>query len=878
MNLFGFRIAPLYIYSLSFLLLLSSCKTFDSWGRKKSKNKDTAIATTAKKDSSAKYSDIYKKSIVDSGLFNVIKKEKDYYFDIPVSKLGKDFLLVNKISSVPLAINEAGINKGINFDNKVIRFSINKDRSEVWVSEIKPQIEVPATAAIALSVSANFTDSFIESFKIESYSKDSSSVLVKVNKVFDGSEKSFNDVFTQLGLGTSARTTLSVIETAKSFNGNIVIRSVLSTRVVEGRDALPVSLRVTSNIYELAEKPMVPRFSDPRVGYFTVPRWYFSDEQQELEKRELVTRWRLEPKEEDIRRYLKGELVEPKKPIVFYIDPATPKQWRKDIIAGVHDWQAAFEAAGFKNAIIAKEVTDSLNFDVDDVNISAITYAASPQANAMGPSVVDPRSGEIIEADVIWWHNVMTALNSWMRIQTGTVDSTVRGNVFSDEKMAHAIRFVSSHEIGHTLGLKHNMGSSHSFPVDSLRSPAFTKRMGGTATSIMDYARFNYVAQPGDGVEYITPSIGLYDKYAIAWAYRWYAAENPWEELPKLRREIAKHQDDPHFRYGEQQDYKNVVDPRSQSEDLGDNAMLAGKYGMNNLKLIMPEIINWTTAKGESYEKAGKLYMGVWGQWFTYADHVLNNIGGIYLENPVLGDNKNAYAPVPRNIQVQALDYLKKNVLQIPDWLFDKELVLKTFALRASPIGDFEYAPYDLKREFQYSLLYKMVQDERLLRMTEMELLFGKEQAWSLDSYLTELRKEIFKSTLAGAALTIDARMLQQNYIDVLLVTTNKSMEKLNNRKLNRVTELMAQAKPDLCSIQSHQHTLAGTDVELGAQDKELRNIHVTGMFRTSEMLTAKRAELMNILALLKSSRAGDSMTKAHYQDLILRIENTINK
>lgn len=878
MNLFGIRIAPLFISCLSFLLLLSSCKVFDTFKGKKSAKKGMEVAATAKKDSSAKYGDIYKKSTVDSGLFNVIKKEKDYYFDIPLNKMGKDFLLVNKISSVPLALNEAGLNKGINFDNKVIRFAVNKDRSEVWVSEIKPQIEVPHTAAIALSVSANFTDSFIESFKIESYSKDSSSVLVKVNKVFDGSEKSFNDVFIQLGLGTSARTALSMIETAKSFSGNIVVRSVLSTRVVEGTDAIPISLRVTSNIYELDEKPMVPRFSDPRVGFFTVPRWYFSDEQQELEKRELVTRWRLEPKEEDIRRYLKGELVEPKKPIVFYIDPATPKQWRKDIIAGVHDWQAAFESAGFKNAIIAKEVSDSLNFDVDDVNISAITYAASPQANAMGPSVVDPRSGEIIEADVIWWHNVMTALNSWMRIQTGTIDSTVRGNVFSDEKMAHAIRFVSSHEIGHTLGLKHNMGSSNSFPVDSLRSPEFTKRMGGTATSIMDYARFNYVAQPEDGVQYITPSIGLYDKYAIAWAYRWYAAEDPWEELPKLRREIAKHQDDPHYRYGEQQDYKNIVDPRSQSEDLGDNAMLAGEYGMRNLKKIMPQIINWTTAKGDSYEKAGKLYMGVWGQWFTYADHVLNNIGGIYLEHPVLGDHKDAYAPVPRETQVAALDYLKKNVLQIPDWLFDKDLVLKTFALRGSPIGNFEYAPYNLKREFQYSLLYKMVQDERLLRMTEMELLFGKEQAWSPESYLTALRKEIFKSTIAGNSLTIDARMLQQNYVDILLVTSNKNMEKLNNRKLNQVEQLLSQVKPDFCSIEGHQHGTRASNLNLNTGNTALRNVQVTGMSRTSEMLTAKRAELMSILSLLKSSKAGDNITRAHYQDLILRIENTINK
>ena len=611
---------------------------------------------------------------------------------------------------------------------------------------------------------------------------------------------------------------------------------------------------------------MTPRFADPRVGFFTTPRWYFSDEQQEMEKRDLVTRWRLEPREEDIQKYLAGELVEPKKPIVFYIDPATPKQWRQEIIAGVHDWQAAFEEAGFKNAIIAKEVSDSMYFDIDDAKISAITYAASPKANAMGPSVVDPRTGEILEADVIWWHNVMTALNSWMRIQTGIIDTTVRGNSFPTEKMAHAIRFVSSHEIGHTLGLMHNMGSSYSFPVDSLRSKTFTEKMGGTATSIMDYARFNYVAQPDDQLTAITPVIGLYDKYAIAWAYRWYPTQNPWEELPTLRKEIEKHQHDPMYWYGEQQDSKNVIDPRSQSEDLGDNAMLAGAYGMRNLKLIMPQIVNWTTAQGEDYYKAGKLYMGVIGQWYTYADHVINNIGGIYLNNPVLGDNKDAYAPVSKEIQLEAFKYVKEHVFTLPEWLFPKDLMLKTFPLKDSPIGPFEYAPYTVKREFQYSLLFTLLNDNRLLRMTEMELLFGKNEAWSLTEYFNALNEEIFAKTIKKQNLDIDTRMLQQNYVDLLLITMNKNLEKLNNNKLSFVDEFMAIAKPEICAIH-------GVD-----QRKELRNVHVSGMSRTSEMTTAKRAELIRIQKLLKSSvNSGDDLTKAHYQDLLLRINKALN-
>ena len=849
------------------IFILNSCQLLSPLGLGKKKE---VVADSTKKDSALVYDKFLKNAKINSGIFNVINKEKDFFFEIPVEKLDKDFLLINKISSVPLALNEAGLNKGMNYENKVIRFSLKKARKEIWASEIKPQVEVPKEDAIARSVADNFTASFIESFKIEGYNKDSSSVIIKINKVFDGTEKSFNDVFTNIGLGTSPKTALSLIDQMKSFDNNIVVRSILSTRVTEGNESIPISLTITSNILELPKNAMKPRFSDPRVGYFTTPRWYFSDKQQEMEKRELVTRWRLEPREEDVERYLAGELVVPKKPIVFYIDPATPQQWRKQIIEGVHDWQKAFEEAGFKDAIIAKEVPKGMDFDIDDANTSAITYAASPQANAMGPSVVDPRTGEILEADVIWWHNVMTALNTWMRVQTGTIDPTVRGNVFSDEKMAHAIRFVSSHEIGHTLGLKHNMGSSFSFPVDSLRSASFTQKMGGTATSIMDYARFNYVAQPEDQVQAITPVIGLYDKYAIAWAYRWYPNKTAWEELPLLKKEIESKQDNPYYWYGEQQDPKNTIDPRSQSEDLGDNAMLAGTYGLKNLKRIMPQIINWTTTSGQDYYKAGKLYMAVIGQWYAYADHVSNNIGGIYLNNPVLGDGKDAYAPVPRQKQVEALAYLKEHVFTLPEWLFRKELMTKTFPLKDSPVGSFEYAPYTLKREFQYSLLYNLLQDQRLLRMTEMELLFGRAQAWSVEEFLKTLRQEIFAKTLKKQNLDIDARMLQQNYIDILLVTNNKSMDKLNTKKLSFVDQFMRAAKPAFCPVHGTTHATSA--------EHDLRNVHVSGMSRTSEMLTVKRAELIQIQKLLKTAQStGDFTTLAHYQDLLMRINSSLN-
>ncbi|MBE9602384.1 zinc-dependent metalloprotease [Pedobacter sp. MC2016-24] len=834
--------------------------------------KKKADQDTTRKNTLKDYKTLLKKAKTTNGIFKVHQVETDYYFEIPLKLMEKDFLLVNKISSVPMAINEAGVNKGMNYENKVIRFYPNKLAKTVWVKTIVPQVESPAGDAITQSVKDNFVGSVIETFKIEAYSPDSSAVLIKVNKVFDGTEKSFNDVFNGIGLGTSAKTALSAIEHIKSFPQNLVVRSLLSTSVTEGQTTIPISVVVTTNLLLLPEKPMKPRFADDRVGYFTTPRWYFSDVQQKLETRELITKWKLEPKPEDRARYLKGELVEPVKPIVFYIDPSTPKQWRPYIIDGIHDWQKAFEAAGFKNAIQAKLVTDTADFDGDDVRYSVVTYAASPKSNAMGPAVVDPRSGEILESDVIWWHNVMTSLQYWMRVQTGVIDTGARKNNFSAAQMGHAIRFVSSHEIGHTLGLKHNMGASVAYPVDSLRSPAYTSRMGGTAPSIMDYARFNYVAQPEDQVTNITPQIGVYDKYAIAWGYRWLDTEDPRKDLETQKTWIAKHQNDPLYHYGEQQSALNVVDPRAQSEDIGDNAMKASTYGLKNLQRLIPQILSWSAEPGDSYLQAGKLYMAAIWQWNTYAEHVMANVGGYYLENPVAGDGKKAYTPVPKATQEEAMTYLKKELFDLPQWLFNPALLSSTFAIKDTPLGPFEYGPYNLKREQQYSLMYSLVSDERLLRLFEMESIYGKDKVYTVSQLLQEISASAFQYTKKGKSLSLDERMTEQNYVDVLLVSTDKLMEKINKKALLPEKTLKSNL-PELCDLTPR----AFKQQEQALQSNELRNIYVNGMTRTSDVAAAKRGELLKILNLLETNkRKGDQETQNHHTDLILRIKQSL--
>lgn len=834
--------------------------------------KKKADQDTTKKNTLKDYKTLLKKAKTVNGIFKVHQVETDYYFEIPLKLMDKDFLLVNKISSVPLAINEAGVNKGMNYENKVIRFHPNKLAKTVWVKTIVPQVESPAGDAITQSVNDNFVGSVIESFKIEAYSPDSSAVVIKVNKVFDGTEKSFNDVFNGIGLGTSAKTALSAIEHIKSFPQNVVVRSLLSTSVTEGQSTIAISVAVTTNLLLLPENPMKPRFADNRVGYFSTPRWYFSDTQQKLETRELITKWNLAPKPADRARYLKGELVEPEKPIIYYVDPSTPRQWVPYIMEGINDWQKAFEAAGFKNAIQAKQVTDTADFDGDDVRYSMVTYAASPKSNAMGPSVVDPRTGEILESDVIWWHNVMTSLQYWMRVQTGVIDSGARKNNFSVEKMGHAIRFVSSHEIGHTLGLKHNMGSSFAYPVDSLRSASYTAKMGGTAPSIMDYARFNYVAQPEDNVTNITPQIGVYDKYAIAWGYRWLDTQDPRKDLETQKEWIAKHKNDPLYHYGEQQSGLNVVDPRAQSEDLGDNAMKASEYGIKNLKRLVPQILSWSAEPGDSYYQAGKLYMATVWQWNTYADHVMSNIGGYYLESPVEGDGKKAYTPVPKAVQQEALSYLKKEIFNLPNWLFNPELLSKTFAIKDTPLGPFEYGPYNLKREQQYSLMYSLVGDERLLRLFEMESIYGKDKVFTVSELLKEIRETVFKPTLNGKSLSLDERMTEQNYVDVLLVSADKLMEKVNKKAIQPVS-LTKNNLPELCDLTPR----AFKDHLYVNKDDELRNVYVNSMTRTSDVASAKRGELMSILNILKKNKArGDEETQNHYIDLILRIQQSL--
>lgn len=812
-------------------------------------------------------------NLVSRGMFNVYAQEGKYYFEIPVSLLQRDMLVVNKLQRVPFELNDAGVNRGTNYETQMIRFEWNKEEKKIRVRQSRPLPESPENDAITRSVRDNFISPLIADFKLEACNADSTSVIIQINDIYDGSETSINNVFDNINLGTSAIKDLSRIMSIKAFPNNIVATSELTTKVREGMSAVNVTVEVSSSLVLLPEKPMMGRLDDPKVGYFTKDLLYFSDSQQKTEEKKYITRWRLEPKPEDREAYLRGELVEPEKPIVFYIENSTPYRWRKYIKQGIEDWQVAFERAGFKNAIIAKELPDSIAANADDINYSVVTYAASSKANAMGPSILDPRSGEILEADIMWWHNVISMVQEWITVQTGAIDPKARGTKLPDEMMGDAIRFVACHEVGHSLGLRHNMMGSWTFPTDSLRSKSFTDKMNSTASSIMDYARYNYVAQPGDGVTAVSPHIGPYDIFAIEYGYRWYGLPTPEAEKDVLYDFLNKH-NGRLYKYSEAQDPRSAVDPRAQNEDLGDDPVRSSELGIANLKRIVPEIIKWTTTgeKGQTYEEASRLYYAVITQWNNYLYHVMANIGGIYIENTTVGDGVKTYTYVEKEKQEASLDFLLNEVLCYPRWLFDTEISDYTFLLRKNPTGVIEYAPSQILKNTQGYIFWDLLSNDRLMRMLENELKNGK-KAFTVVEMMDKMHNSIFATTIKGGTPDVMERNLQKGFLDALITAAAESEGVKINKQLTATS-----GNPYLFHHTpwcSHDEFAIEQAERMGAK-REL-SFYGGQVNRISDAISVKRGELLRIKKLLESRRnTSDTAARYHYDDMILRINTAL--
>lgn len=735
---------------------------------------------------------VNKKAIVKKGLMNLVESEGKYYLEIPAAMMNREILVVNRIAE-----GAAGLEKvyaGDQINEAVISLSFGKDRKNINVSirdytlkELKPGEEMYENLKRSNRQPVNYT------WPVKTTAPDSAKV-VEITQLLQTDETLFGfhpKAKKEMGIG-SVKSGSGLVDRVEAFPNNLAMyvqRSYgqganpmasmlgMPTTGANDNDAT-YTLKLSSSWILLPEKPMRIREYDERVGYFYNHMIDFGANPHGVKAIGLATRWRLEPKPADVKRYLAGELVEPAKPIVFYIDPTTPEKWIPYLIKGVNDWQRAFEKAGFKNAIMARRAptpAEDPSWSLDDARYSAIVYKPSDIPNASGPHVGDPRTGEILESHINWYHNVMLILETWYTAQVAAVDPRARKYQIDDELMGELIRFVSSHEVGHTLGLRHNFLASNATPVEKLRDRAWVEKNGHTA-SIMDYARFNYVAQPEDriGPAGLYPRVNDYDEWAISWGYRWYGNLDEAEEkqaLAKLTTEAIKN---PRLRWGATRELPGTPDPRAQTEDLGDNQMKANTYGLKNLQYVAAHLPEWKIKKGEDYDKLMSSFQyGLLNQYVNYMGHALTYLGGVYGDNHGANDGApNNFSPAPIALQKEALDFLDQWALHRQDWLMDENILGKLIN-PATPRA------VNLDEKLGERWVSNLVGPDQLKKMAAMNSRFG-EKSYPLADYLNDVQQKIWAELDHGGKIGHYRQAIQNNYL-AELAKLIKPKEKSND-------------------------------------------------------------------------------------------------
>ena len=706
------------------------------------------------------------REVIRKGLFTVHKVADNYYFEIPDSILGRDLLVVARIAQGAAGIRPGHSGyAGDQIGSTIIRFEKGPGH-KLFLRRITYEEQAgDTTDAMYHAVIRSNLQPLVAAFGIGAYSPNGKGSVIDVTSYINGD----NDIFffnsstrKSMRVG-NLQGNMSYIQDISAYPMNVEIRTIKTYTQSNSRSTFTMELN--TSIVLLPKVPMRKRLADKRVGYFTERYTDYDANPHGVKVVSFIKRWRLEPKPEDVERYKRGELVEPQKPIVYYIDPATPKKWVPYLIKGVEDWQVAFEKAGFKNAIQARTAPkkgESI-WSLQDARHSAIVYKPSSFANAAGPIITDPRSGEILESHINWYHNLMSILRNWYLIQCGPTDPQAQQMHFDDELMGELIRSVAAHEVGHTLGLTHNFGASSTVPVEKLRDREWLEKHGHTP-SIMDYARFNYVAQPEDSVSErgLISRIGAYDLWAIEWGYRWYPdLKSPEEEKPVLNQWIVeKMEDDRALWFGSE---FSSDDPRTQTEDIGNNAMKAGEYGIKNLKRVMDNLMEWTYMENEGYNNLEELYRGVVRQFDYYVGHVLTNIGGIY-ETPKLASQPGGvYQMVSRETQREALEFIKTNVFTAPLWLLDTAIL--------SRVGE---SPTQTISRCQERVLNYLFSTSTVSKLAVNQAMYG-EKAYQLIDYFNEIDKAMWTELAEERAIKVYRRNLQRSYVEELISLSNKS-------------------------------------------------------------------------------------------------------